>query len=60
MAVPFAVATASPLLGRVLARIGVGRIPEEVDVPPALESLRLPAIETRGSKMRMRYLMRDA
>jgi membrane glycosyltransferase len=60
VAVPFAVATASPLLGVVLARIGIGRIPEEVEVPAALESLRLPAIEARGGKARMAYLIRDA
>jgi membrane glycosyltransferase len=60
LAVPFAVATASPLLGTVLARIGVGRIPEEVEVPPALEQLRLPAIEASAKGARMRFLMRDA
>jgi membrane glycosyltransferase len=60
LAVPFAVATASPLLGTVLARIGIGRIPEEVEVPAALESLRLPAIEASAAQTRLRYLMRDA
>jgi membrane glycosyltransferase len=60
VAVPFAVATASPLLGLALARIGIGRIPEEVEVPAALESLRLPAIEARGGDARMRYRIRDA
>jgi membrane glycosyltransferase len=60
LAVPFAVATASPLLGILLARIGIGRIPEEVEVPTALESLRLPAIEAGAERARMRYLMRDA
>ncbi|MBV9394451.1 MAG: glucans biosynthesis glucosyltransferase MdoH [Methylobacteriaceae bacterium] len=60
VAIPFAVTTASPLLGVVLARIGIGRIPEEVDVPAALESLRLPAIEARGRNPRMAYLIRDA
>ena len=45
LSVPFAVATASPLIGRLLARIGVGRIPEEVEPPAALLPLHLPAIE---------------
>jgi hypothetical protein len=40
--------------------MGIGRIPEEVEVPAALESLRLPAIEARGGKARMAYLIRDA
>ncbi|MEA2758419.1 MAG: rane glycosyltransferase [Methylobacteriaceae bacterium] len=60
LAIPFAVATASPLLGILLARIGIGRIPEEVEVPAALEPLRLPAIEAGAERARMRYLMRDA
>jgi membrane glycosyltransferase len=60
LAVPFAVATASPLLGTVFARIGIGRIPEEVEVPAALEPLRLPAIEAGAERARIRYLMRDA
>jgi membrane glycosyltransferase len=60
LAVPFAVATASPLFGIVLARMGIGRIPEEVEVPAALESLRLPALEARAGDARMPYLMRDA
>jgi membrane glycosyltransferase len=59
-AVPFAVATASPFLGIVLAGIGVGRIPEEVEVPAALEPLRLPALEAAAEPMRLRYLVRDA
>jgi membrane glycosyltransferase len=45
LAVPFAVATASPLVGTFLARIGIGRIPEEIEPPTALLPLRLPAIE---------------
>jgi membrane glycosyltransferase len=60
LAVPFAVATASPILGIVLARIGVGRIPEEVEVPAALEALRLPALEAAAEPVRLRYLVRDA
>lgn len=47
LAAPFAVATASPLMGALFARIGVGRIPEEHERPAALMPLRLPAIEAR-------------
>src|SRR5664279_4814595 len=45
LAAPFAVATASPLIGHLFARIGVGRIPEENERPAALIPLCLPAIE---------------
>ncbi|MGD0719697.1 MAG: glucans biosynthesis glucosyltransferase MdoH [Roseiarcus sp.] len=45
LSVPFAVATAAPVLGALLARFGVGRIPEETEPPKVLLSLRLPAIE---------------
>jgi membrane glycosyltransferase len=45
LSVPFAVASASPVIGALFARIGVGRIPEEVDPPDALLPLRLPALE---------------
>jgi len=49
LAAPFAVATASPLMGALFAKIGVGRIPEEHERPAALMPLRLPAIEIRSS-----------
>jgi membrane glycosyltransferase len=45
LCIPFAVATASPLIGTLLARIGGGRIPEEIEPPTVLLPLRLPAIE---------------
>jgi membrane glycosyltransferase len=45
LAVPIAVMTASPGLGRALARLGVGRLPEETTPPAALHALALPAIE---------------
>jgi membrane glycosyltransferase len=45
LAVPFAVLTASPRVGRLFARVGVGCIPEEVEPPDALLPLRLPALE---------------
>jgi membrane glycosyltransferase len=60
LAVPFAVATASPLVGLLLARMGIARIPEEVEVPAVLESLRLPALEMRAKPTRARYFIRDA
>jgi membrane glycosyltransferase len=44
LAVPFAVATASPLIGALFARIGIGRIPEENEPPIALLPLHLPAV----------------
>jgi membrane glycosyltransferase len=45
LAVPFAVATASPRLGNLAARFGIGRLPEETVSPAALLVLTLPAIE---------------
>jgi membrane glycosyltransferase len=45
LAIPFAVATASPLIGSLFARIGICRIPEERQAPAALMLLHLPAIE---------------
>ncbi len=48
LAAPFAVATASPLLGKIFARIGICRLPEEEETPPALAPLHLPAIEVNA------------
>ena len=45
LAAPFAVATASPLLGQLFARIGICHLPEEKETPAALLPLHLPAIE---------------
>jgi membrane glycosyltransferase len=45
LSAPFAVATAAPSVGSLLARIGLGRIPEEIAPPAALAPLRLPVIE---------------
>lgn len=45
LAVPLAVVTASPAVGRALLRVGLGRLPEEISPPPALRALKLPAIE---------------
>jgi membrane glycosyltransferase len=45
LAVPFAVVTAEPALGRALVRIGFCRLPEETAPPAELRALALPAIE---------------
>ena len=44
IAVPLAVVTARPAVGAALARIGLGRLPEETAPPPALAALSLPAV----------------
>jgi membrane glycosyltransferase len=44
LAVPLAVYTAIPWLGLTLARIGLGRLPEETTPPAALAPLALPAL----------------
>lgn len=43
--VPFAMITAWPAIGELAARIGIGRIPEETDIPEDLLELALPAIK---------------
>jgi membrane glycosyltransferase len=45
LAIPFATLTAWPAFGSFAARIGIGRLPEEVARPAALLALGLPAIE---------------
>jgi membrane glycosyltransferase len=45
LSVPFAVATASPSIGRLLTRWAVGHIPEETDPSTVLAQLNLPSIE---------------
>ena len=45
LAIPFAMMTAWPRLGRLAARIGIGRLPEETTRPASLLFLALPAIE---------------
>jgi membrane glycosyltransferase len=49
LSVPFAVATASPIMGSLFTRIGIGRIPEENEHPEALQPLFLPATEITSS-----------
>ena len=46
LAVPLAVVTAAPGLGQLLARIGIGQLPEEIDPPHILLAL----LPTAGSK----------
>ena len=48
-AIVFAVLTASPLVGTLFARIGIGRIPEEDDPPAVLLPLNLPAFEASAA-----------
>jgi membrane glycosyltransferase len=45
LAIPFAMLTASPRLGSLSVRIGMGRLPEETARPAVLQALALPAIE---------------
>ncbi|HMJ44660.1 MAG TPA: glucans biosynthesis glucosyltransferase MdoH, partial [Pseudolabrys sp.] len=52
LAAPFAVATASPLLGHLFARIGICHLPEEKEISATLAPLRLPAIEAAAPAAR--------
>jgi membrane glycosyltransferase len=45
LAIPLAVITALPSAGRLLVRLGIGRLPEETAPPPPLRALALPAVE---------------
>jgi membrane glycosyltransferase len=45
LAIPFAMLTAWPWLGRLAARIGIGRLPEETTRPAMLLGLALPAFD---------------
>jgi membrane glycosyltransferase len=44
LAVPLAVVSAVPLVGRGMVRIGLGRLPEETQPPETLRALTLPAL----------------
>jgi membrane glycosyltransferase len=44
LSIPLAVVTARPSVGRLLARLGIGRLPEETAPPQALTALALPAV----------------
>jgi membrane glycosyltransferase len=50
LAVPLAVLTAIPSLGLTLARIGLGRLPEETAPPVGLNALSLPALSAVHSQ----------
>jgi membrane glycosyltransferase len=45
LAIPFAMITAWPRLGKLASRVGIGRLPEETATPAALLALTLPAAE---------------
>jgi membrane glycosyltransferase len=47
IAIPFAIATSLPGLGRAFILLGLGRIPEETQAPPILHALELPALAGR-------------
>jgi membrane glycosyltransferase len=44
LSIPFAMITAWPSLGRLSARVGIGRLPEETTAPTDLDALALPAL----------------
>jgi hypothetical protein len=46
--VPFAILTANAAFGAAVARVGIGRLPEETS-PTALRALALPVLETAAS-----------
>lgn len=49
LSVPICVVTASPSVGLALARLGIGRLPEETDPPAELTHLQLPALKAAQS-----------
>ncbi len=51
LAVPFAVLTASPRIGRFCTRIGLCAIPEELNLPRDLQRLSAPDLERDGPDM---------
>jgi membrane glycosyltransferase len=55
LAIPFAVATASPFIGNLFARIGICRLPEEKEPPAILLPLQLPAIEVNAPAARIQH-----
>jgi membrane glycosyltransferase len=44
LSIPFAMVTSWPSLGRLLTRIGLGRLPEETAPPPTIAALGLPVM----------------
>jgi membrane glycosyltransferase len=49
LSIPLATITAWPSLGRLFARVGVGRLPEETIAPAGLDALALPALKLAAS-----------
>jgi membrane glycosyltransferase len=45
LAAPFAVVTSRSEFGRLLTRLGLGRLPEEIAPPPILRAIGLPALD---------------
>jgi len=61
LAAPIAVVTSLPALGLLLARVGLWRIPDEVDPHPLVHALHLPAIaQTSRARGPMRPLIGEA
>jgi membrane glycosyltransferase len=52
LSIPLAILTASPAVGRVLVRLGIGRLPEETATPRDLVGLAVPAIEIAAALRR--------
>jgi membrane glycosyltransferase len=52
LSIPLAVLTAQRAAGRLLTRIGIGRLPEETAPPPSLRALALPAIKAAQASQR--------
>jgi membrane glycosyltransferase len=49
LSIPLAVITALPRVGQLLARVGIGRLPEETRPPAELYDLALPALDLVGA-----------
>ncbi len=49
LSIPLCVVTSQPAVGAALARLGIGRLPEETAPPPALSGLALPALAAARS-----------
>ena len=50
LSIPLAIVTALPAAGRLLTRLGIGRLPEETAPPEPLRALALPAIEAASRR----------
>jgi len=60
LAIPFAVATASPAFGRALIAAGLDRLPEETQPPRELLALNLPALSAPSAVSRNDRALRPA